>query len=143
MNELDSTIISYQYSAVDGHLHQLQILSTLPDGYAGESAIAAVRVTPDGRFVYASNRGHDSIAHYASDQQTGLLEYRGSVSTQGRTPRDFNIDPTGTFLFAANQDSDSIVHFRIDQQTGKLSPTGQVTAVDTPVCIEFFPATAI
>jgi 6-phosphogluconolactonase len=139
VNELDSTIVSYHYSAAAGQLRQIQILPTLPDGYAGASAIGAVRVTPDGRFVYASNRGHDSIAIFASDPATGLLEYRGSEPTQGRTPRDVNIDPTGAFLFAANQDSDTIVQFHIDQGTGKLSATGKVTAVDTPVCIEFFP----
>ena len=86
VNELDSTIIAYQYSAVDGHLRQLQILSTLPDGYLGESAIAAVRATPDGRFVYASNRGHNSIAHLPA-AKTGLLEYRGSVPPGQNTAR--------------------------------------------------------
>jgi 6-phosphogluconolactonase len=139
VNELDSTIVAYQYGAAEGHLRQMQILSTLPEGYAEASSIAAVRITPDGRFVYASNRGHDSIAIFASDPATGLLEYRGFEPSQGRTPRDFNIDPTGTFLFAANQDSDTIVQFRIDQETGKLSATGRVTTVATPVCIDFFP----
>jgi 6-phosphogluconolactonase len=139
VTELDSTIISYQYSVAAGQSRQIQILPTLPDGYAGANAPAAVRVTPDGRFVYASNRGHDSIAIFASDPATGLLESRGFEPSQGRTPRDVNIDPTGAFLFAANQDSDTVVQFRIDQETGKLSPTGMVTAVGTPTCIKFFP----
>jgi 6-phosphogluconolactonase len=140
VNELDATIVSYRYDAAAGQLDQLQILPTLPAGYAGGRSIAAVRTTPDGRFVYASNRGHDSIAGFASNPETGLLEYLGFEPSQGRTPRDFNIDPTGTYLFVANQDSDTIVQFHIDQRTGKLNATGEVTAVDTPVCIEFFPS---
>jgi 6-phosphogluconolactonase len=138
-NELDSTVVSFQYDAAEGHLTPIQHLSTLPAGYTGASTIAAVRAAPNGRFVYVANRGQDSIAIFASDPTTGLLEYLGYEPTQGRTPRDFNIDPTGTFLFAANQDSDTIVTFHIDEQTGKLNATGQVVAIDTPVCIEFCP----
>ncbi len=140
VNELDSTIITFEYDSSEGKLDLLQHLSTLPDWHSGESSIAAVRVAPSGRFVYASNRGHDTIGIFASDPASGRLECVGFQSTQGSTPRDFNIDPTGTFLFAANQNSNTIVAFHIDQQTGKLAPTGRVTAVDTPVCIEFCPA---
>jgi 6-phosphogluconolactonase len=139
VNELDSSIISYHYDIEEGRLTPLQRLSTLPPGYRGNSTISAVRVAPNGQFVYASNRGHDSIAIFASDPATGLLDYRGYEATQGQTPRDFAIDPTGTFLFAANQNSNTIVTFRIDGHTGTLGATGQVAAVDTPVCIAFCP----
>jgi 6-phosphogluconolactonase len=139
VTELASTIISYQYNAAAGQLRQIQILSTLPDGYAGKSAGGAARVTLDGRFVYASNRGHDSIAIFASDPATGLLECRGFEPSQGRTPRDFNIDPTGAFLFAANLDSDTVVQFNTDRETGKLSATGRVTKVGSPSSIAFYP----
>jgi 6-phosphogluconolactonase len=140
VNELDATIMSYQYDAADGTLRQRQMLSTLPAGYTGERSIAAVRATPDGRFVYASNRGHDNIAIFAGDAETGLLECVGFAPCQGRTPRDFNIDPTGHYLFAANQDSDTIVQFRIDPRTGTLTATGEVTAARSPVCIAFYPS---
>ena len=140
VNELDSSIVAYAYDAAEGHLTQIQHLSTLPSGYpAGTSAIAAVRVAPDGRFVYASNRGHDSIAVFASDPSTGKLEYLGCEPSGGLTPRDFNIDPTGSFLLAANQDSNTIVTFHIEKQSGKLVATDKVTTVQTPVCIEFCP----
>jgi 6-phosphogluconolactonase len=139
VNELDSTVIAYAYDAVEGQLSPILHRSTLPTDYVGASSISALRVTPDGRFVYAANRSLNRIVMAASDPTTGLLEYLGYESTQGLTPRDFNIDPTGAFLFAANQDSDTIVGFHIDEQTGKLSATGQVVAVDTPVCVEFCP----
>jgi 6-phosphogluconolactonase len=94
-------------------------------------------VDPSGRFVYVSNRGHDSIAIFAVDQQTGRLTNVGHEPTGGQTPRNFAIDPSGTFLYAANQNSDTIVHFRIDGQTGRLTPTGDVTEIGGPVCILF------
>ena len=94
-------------------------------------------VDPAGRFVYVSNRGHDSIAIFGIDPATGLLTAVGHTPTQGRTPRNIAIDPTGTFLYAANQDSDTIVHFRIDHQRGQLIPTGDDTQVGAPVCILF------
>jgi 6-phosphogluconolactonase len=139
VHELDSTIAAYRYDPADGRLSAIQRISTLPAGHTGTSAIAAVRVTPDGRFVYASNRGHDSIGMFGSDPATGQLEYLGHQSTQGLAPRDFNIDPEGTFLLAANQDGDTIVTFQIDRQTGKITPTGDVAAINTPVCLEFCP----
>jgi 6-phosphogluconolactonase len=138
INELDSTLTACAYDAVSGRLRPIQRLSTIPAGFEGEQSTAAVRVAPSGRFVYGSNRGHDSIAIFTSDPATGVLTLVGHESTQGATPRDFNIDPTGTFLLAANQDSDTVVTFRIDQATGRLSATGHVTEVMTPVCIVFY-----
>ncbi|MGH2345249.1 MAG: beta-propeller fold lactonase family protein, partial [Chloroflexota bacterium] len=137
VNELDSTFISYAFDAESGQLSRIQCGSTLPDGFQEESHIAAVRVSPNGRFVYAANRGHNSIGIFASDPETGMLANVGHESTQGLIPRDFNIDPTGRFLFAANQDSNTIVTYRIDEQTGLLETTGHVANIDTPVCIEF------
>ena len=92
---------------------------------------------PSGKFVYASNRGEDSIVVYAIDKSKGTLTQVGSVPTGGKEPRNFEIDPTGALLFAANQKSDNIAVFRIDQKTGLLTPTGKVLEVSAPVCIKF------
>ncbi len=137
INELDSTLVTCAYDAAAGRLEPLQRVSTLPEGFAGTSTTAAVRVAPSGRFVYGSNRGHDSIVVYAVDPAAGTLTYVEHVSTEGQTPRDFNIDPTGTFLLAANQDSDTITTFRVDPDRGTLSPTGHVIGATIPVCVEF------
>src|SRR5690606_12952455 len=103
------------------------------------SHCADVHVHPSGKFVYGSNRGHDSIAIFAIDQSTGLLSVVGHESTQGEVPRGFAIDPTGTFLLAANQNTDTVVVFRIDQESGSLTPTGHSLDVPTPVCVKFKP----
>jgi 6-phosphogluconolactonase len=136
--EADMTITGFSYNEQTGALAELQVLSTLPEGAGGDHlSTAEIAVEPAGRFVYVSNRGHDSIAIFAIDQSSGRLTIAGHASTQGRTPRSFAIDPTGTFLYAANQESDTIVHFRIDHQTGQLVPTGDVTPVSAPVCVLF------
>lgn len=141
INELNSTVTAYHYDAVRGVLTEVQTVSTLPDGFSGSNTTAEVQVHPTGRFLYGSNRGHDSIAIFAIDELTGRLTLIGHQPTQGKTPRNFGIDPTGTYLFAANQDSDNIVVFRIDLQTGKLEPTGISVEVPTPVCVKFLPLT--
>jgi len=94
-------------------------------------------VHPSGRFLYGSNRGHDSITIFAIDQATGALSLIGHESTQGQTPRNFGLDPKGAYLYAANQRSDTVVTYRIDQETGKLTPTGQVLQIPIPVCVKF------
>ncbi len=137
INELDSTLVACTYDAAEGRLEPVQRVSTLPDGFAGTSTTAAVRVAPSGRFVYGSNRGHDSIVVYAVDPAAGTLTYVDHVSTEGQTPRDFNIDPTGRFLLAANQDSDTIVTFRVDPERGTLTSMGHVIEAMSPVCVEF------
>ncbi len=135
INEMGGTLISY---SVDGStLKQLQTISTLPTGFSGTNTAAEVAVHPSGKFVYASNRGDDSIAVFAVDSTTGNLSLVEFQSTLGKGPRMFSIDPTGNFLIAANQNSDSIVVFRIDSKTGKLSPTGQTFPVASPVCVAF------
>ena len=137
INELDSTLAALSYDGREGTFKELQIVSTLPEVFHGESTCADVQVSPSGAFVYGSNRGHDSIVIYKIDQRTGRLTYVGHEPTQGKTPRSFGIDPTGRFMLAANQDTDTIVTFRIKSQTGKLLPTGHVTQVPTPVCVKF------
>lgn len=135
MNELDSTITVFSYDVEQATLRDLQSVSTLPDGFAGSNSGADIHIHPSGRFLYSSNRGHDSIAIFRLDQAIGLLQPAGHVATGGRTPRNFAIDPAGELLFAANQDSDSVVSFRIDQATGGLAPTGLATEVHKPVCV--------
>jgi 6-phosphogluconolactonase len=139
ISEIQCTITAFAFDAAHGTLRQLQTLSTLPQGFAGQNDDAEVRVHPSGKFVYGSNRGHDSIALFAVDPERGTLRLVENISTQGKTPRNFNLDPTGTYLFAANQDTDNVVIFRVDPDTGHLTPTGQVLSVPSPVCVRFVP----
>jgi 6-phosphogluconolactonase len=139
INEIACTMTVFSYEAKRGELKELQSLSTLP---AGESvqpnySTAEVLVHPSGKFVYGSNRGHDTIAIFAADPKSGKLTLLGHESTQGRIPRCFGIDPTGAYLLAANQDTHNIAVFRIDQKTGLLTPTGQSIEVGSPVCVQF------
>ena len=133
---------SYNYDAQRGALTEIATVPTLPADYSDISHTADIHVSPSGEFVYGSNRGHDSIAIFRTDGDTGKLSFVSHQSTQGEVPRNFAIDPTGTFLLAANQNTDSIVTFRIDGRTGELSPTGDVTQVPAPVCIKMIPASA-
>ncbi len=136
INELDSTIAAYQYDSDAGGLSAFQTISALPQDFRGLSTCADLQISPSGKFLYGSNRGHDSIAIYKIEQSTGRLHVIGHESTRGKTPRNFAIDPAGNFLLAANQDSDIIVTFRIDPESGELHLTGQVTEVPTPVCVK-------
>jgi 6-phosphogluconolactonase len=135
--ELDSTLSVFAYNAVDGGLDRRQTRSTLPPGFDGENTTAEIAVHPSGRFVYVSNRGHDSIASFAIDAASGRVTPLAHEPTGGRTPRNFALDPRGQFLLAANQDSDTIVTFRIDPEAGRLAPTGQVAEAPAPVCVLF------
>ena len=137
ISELDSTITGFTYDEANGALSEIQTISTLPEDFSGTSYTADVHVHPSGRFLYGSNRGHDSIAIFEIDESNGQLSTIGHEPTQGEAPRNFGLDSTGTFLFAANQATDTIVTFRIDQETGNLSPTGQVSEVPAPVCLQF------
>jgi len=136
INELDSTIMSLDYDRQRGTLKEIQTVPALPASFRGNNTCADILVDPSGRFLYGSNRGHDSIAIYRIDLSSGELSPVGHESTRGKTPRSFTIDPSGTFLFAANQDSNSVVCFRIDRQSGRLTPDGQTTSVPTPVCVK-------
>jgi 6-phosphogluconolactonase len=124
-----------RYDAGRNRLEQVQTISTLPIDFEGENLGAEIAVAPSGRFAYASNRGHNSIAIYEVDQASGELALIGHEPSQGAGPRFFTIDPTGTLLLVANQDSDTVVTFRIDQDTGELAATGHVMDVPTPVCL--------
>jgi 6-phosphogluconolactonase len=137
LNELDSTLTTYRFDPDRGELKPLQTITTLPPAFTGNSTTSEIAVAPSGRFVYASNRGHDSIAIFSVDEAAGTLSSVGWESTQGKTPRFFGLDPAGAILYAANQDSDSIVFFRVDPKTGKLTPTGQVVKVGSPSTIVF------
>ena len=139
INEMACTVTAFACNAAAGRLETLQTISTLPDGVAAGRGLstAEVQVHPTGRFLYGSNRGHDSISVFAIDQKSGRLTFVQNEPTQGSTPRNFGIDPSGQFLLAANQRGDSVVVFRIDQATGRLTPTGTRVSVGSPVCVKF------
>jgi 6-phosphogluconolactonase len=142
INEMANTVTAFAFDSGAGSLEEIQTISTLPEGYRGPSSTAEVQVHPSGKFLYGSNRGHDSIATYAIDTQTGKLTIVGIEPTQGKNPRNFAVDPTGAYLLAENGDSGTIVVFRIDQQTGAPRPTGQTVHVPKPVCIKMIPKPA-
>lgn len=137
ISQMASTLTAFAYDGPRGVLAHVQTLSTLPEDFGGESRCAHVALHPNGRFVYGSNRGHDSIAGFALDPQTGRVTARGHAPTGGHTPRHFAIDPTGTIMLVANQDSDSIVAFRIDPDSGRLHASGAVVETPAPVCVVF------
>ncbi len=137
-NEMASTVTAFTYDAARGTFKELQTLSTLPQGYNGKgNSTAETRVHPNGKFVYVSNRGHNSIAIFSVDAATGKLTLVGNESTRGKTPRNFNLDPTGAYLIAANQDSHNVVAYKVDSTSGKLTPTGSEVEIPSPVCVRF------
>jgi 6-phosphogluconolactonase len=135
--EMHSTVTAFSNDEKTGTLHPLQTISTLPKDFTGQNDDAEIQMHPSGKFLYASNRGSDTITEFAIDPGKGMLTPVAYTPTQGKIPRSFEIDPTGKFLFAANQKSDNIVVFRIDAKTGRLTPTGQVLDVGSPVCVKF------
>jgi 6-phosphogluconolactonase len=139
INELRSTVTSLRWDGDRGALEALQTVSTLPEGFTGDNTAAEIAVSPDGRFVYASNRGDDSLAVFAADA-SGKLAPVDRVPSGGQTPRSFAIDPSGRWLVAANQGSGSVVVFRLDPVTGLPRPTGTTVEVPEPVSILFSPA---
>jgi len=137
INELDSTVTTYRYDGDGGALAPLQVLPSLPSTYTGNSRGAEIEVDRDGRHVYVSNRGHDSIAAFRIDPASGLLSWAGAWPSGGRTPRYMVLSPSGRMLYALNEDSDSIVAFGVDAATGALSPTGLSVTTGSPVCMVF------
>ena len=137
INELDSTMTAFKYNAQSGTLTLIETVSTLPSDFSGVSYCADVHVSPSGRFLYGSNRGHNSIVVFEIDQRTGKLKPVEHVSTEGDWPRNFTIDSTGRFLLVANQRSNNVVTFSIDSQTGRLKPTGWNAEIPSPVCLKF------
>jgi len=134
INEMHSTVTALVYDAKRGMFDEIHTVSTLAEPHQGNST-AEVQVHPSGKFLYGSNRGHDSLAIFSIDEETGRLTSVGHQSTDGKTPRNFGIDPTGAFVLAANQSSNTIVVFRIDERTGQLKPTGHSIEVPRPVCV--------
>jgi 6-phosphogluconolactonase len=137
VHEMGSMVTAWSYGADAGKLTEIQTISTLPADFHGDDNSAEIEVDSKGKFLYASNRGHDSITVFSIDATDGKLKLVENIPTGGKTPRNFRIDPTGRYLFAANQDSNNIVLFRIDPKTGRLAPTGDVLQVQSPVCIQF------
>ncbi|MDR3562259.1 MAG: lactonase family protein [Negativicutes bacterium] len=137
INELDSSMTTYGYDPERGELKPIQVLPALPTNFTGDSVCAEIAVAPSGKFVYGSNRGHDSVTIFAVDQANGTLSTVGWEPTQGITPRFITLHPSGDFLYAANQDSDKIVAFKVNKSTGKLTPSGQIINTGSPVCIIF------
>ena len=137
INELDSTMSAFKYNEREGTLTTIETVSTLPSDFSGTSFCADVHVSPSGKFLYGSNRGHNSIVVFAIDQRTGKLTLVEHVSTEGNWPRNFTIDPSGNFLLVANQRSDNVVVFSIDPRTGQLKPTGVNEQIPSPVCLKF------
>lgn len=136
INELDSTVTVFDYDDQTGKLDALQTISTLPESYTGDNACADIHISPDGKFLYGSNRGHDSIVVY-SINDSGHLTLVDHTSTQGGHPRNFALSPDGAYLLAANRDGNNIVVFSRNEQTGKLTPTGHQLELSKPVCVKF------
>ncbi|HET9478487.1 MAG TPA: lactonase family protein, partial [Pyrinomonadaceae bacterium] len=137
INELDSSVTTFKYDAAKGTLAAFETVSTLPRDFKGTSYCADVHVSRSGRFLYGSNRGHNSIVVFAIDPHTARLKLVEHVSTEGKWPRNFVIDPSGRFLLVANQHTDNVVVFHIDAQTGRLTPAGQIAEIPVPVCLQF------
>lgn len=139
VNELNSTVTSFAWDAARGTLKEIQSVPTLPAGFTNASTTAEIEVHPNGRFLYASNRGHDSLAVFAVNADTGRLTFVEHVPSGGKTPRCFGIGPGGKHLFAANQGSGNVVVFALDPSTGRLKTTGKSVPVGSPVCVKFLP----
>jgi 6-phosphogluconolactonase len=141
ISEMGSMITTFAYDAARGTVKELQTVSTLPQGFAGKSTAAEIQVDREGKFIYASNRGDDSIGVFAIDANTGTLSPTQHISTEGKTPRAFALDPTGQYLFAANQNSANIAILRVNSTTGGLTSTGKtLTDSPEPSCVIFVEA---
>jgi len=139
VTELGNTVAAFAWDAARGAMREAQTISTLPPDFRETSYGADVHISPSGDFLYASNRGHDSLAIFSIDRATGLLSAAGYAPTLGKWPRNFVIHPSGNWLLAANQNGDSVVVFHIEARTGKLSPVGPGTDVSMPVCLKLLP----
>ena len=139
LTEMGSTVIAYAWDSARGALAEIETVSTLPTAFEGVNNCAEIRVRPDGKFLYASNRGHDSLAVFAIDATTGRLTIVERVPTGGKLPRNFEFDPTGRWLLVTNHGSDNAVVFRIDQNTGRLTQAGLPVPVPSPFCERFLP----
>jgi 6-phosphogluconolactonase len=139
INEMGSTIIRFGWDSNAGVLTQYETVSTLPKDFTGTSTCAEILVHPSGKFVYATNRGHNSVAVLSVEPETGRLTLIQNISTRGKTPRNCEFDPTGRWLLVSNQDSDNAVVFRIDPTTGRLTQAAEPISVLSPFCERFLP----
>ncbi|MFN7998914.1 MAG: lactonase family protein [Bryobacteraceae bacterium] len=140
INEMGNTVTAFDWDGERGTFNEIQNITTLPKDFHGENSTAEIEVHPSGRFLYGSNRGHDSIVVYAIDPAKGTLTFVEDVLTEGKEPRNFALDPTGKYLFAANQNSDTVAVFRVNPKNGRLTFTGQKFEVPSPVCVTFVAA---
>jgi 6-phosphogluconolactonase len=138
-NEIKSSVTAFAYDANQGSLTEIQTISTLPEATQGNST-AEIQVHPSGKFLYCSNRGHDSLAIFTIDEKTGKLTAAGHQKTLGKLPRNFGIDPTGAYVIACNQGTDNVAVFKVDQANGKLTPVDDPISVPMPVCVKFLAA---
>lgn len=136
VSELNNTVTAFSYNIDKGTFHEFQIISTLPADFTGRNDDAEIAVHPNGKWLFASNRGHDTIAVFSIDPKTGNLGRVGDFPTRGKEPRHFTVDPTGQYLLAENQNSNTIVVFRIDP-SGPLTKVSEVTDIPSPVCLAF------
>jgi 6-phosphogluconolactonase len=139
VNEMASTVSVFSFDQSSGAFQELQTISTLPKGFTKENTTAEIEIDPSGKFLYASNRGNDSIAVFAIDPKTGTLTLVQYAPTKGESPRNFEIAPGGSLLFVGNEKSDNIATFRIDAKSGRLTPTGKLLEISQPVCLRFVP----
>jgi 6-phosphogluconolactonase len=139
INEIHSTVTELDWDGKRGVLTAVESVTTLPAGFNGENTTAEVQVHPSGKWLYGSNRGHDSIAVFEIDAKSGKLKLVQNAPTQGQEPRNFRMDPSGTWLLAANAKSNNVTLFRIDPKTGRLTAAGQPIQLNSPVCIKFVP----
>ena len=134
---MTSQVTVFAHDVKTGALKPIQTVSTLPKGFAGNNSTAEIRVHPTGKFVYCSNRGHDSIAVFTINDKTGELTLVEQEPSGGKTPRNFCLDPSGAFLLAANQNTNNVAVFRVDANTGALTPAGSSIESPKPVCVRF------
>jgi 6-phosphogluconolactonase len=137
VNEIDSTVSGFAYDAESSALRIVETVRTRPDDFVGHNSGAQIVVHPSGRLLYSSNRGHNSIAIFSIDQESGRHRLLGLESTRGETPRNFDVSPDGSLLVVANVGSNNLVSFQIDQSTGRLHPTGHSVSTPMPVCVMF------
>jgi 6-phosphogluconolactonase len=141
INQMGNTIIRFGWDAKTGRLTQYESVSTLPEGFKGKDDASEILVHPSGKFIYATNRGNNSVVVFSVDADSGRLTLLQHISTQGRTPRNCEFDPTGRWLLVSNQDSSNAVVFSIDAKTGRLTQVGEPVKVLTPFCERFLPVT--
>jgi 6-phosphogluconolactonase len=139
INEMGNTVTAFDWDAKAGALSAVQTINTLPEGYSGKSYTSEIVIHPSGKFLYGSNRGHDSVTVFAVDSKTGKLTYVANTPIDGKWPRNIALDPSGHWLIAAGERSDTLTVFKVDQATGKLTQAGQPVKCPAPGCVIFAP----